>query len=191
VSARLIALGVAAALLSAYAPPGDAARRAQPCAVPDLLTQLLPKRDLFWVVETLVRSGCSTGKVTVTGNWKLDGLRLVEQTPPPGTRLAAGARVDVGFEYFYFVRPGGPPHGSTRDSTPPASSRRCLVPAVKGQRPVAAMERVARGGCATSALRGFTQRTFTEGRVVAQMPAAGKKLARNGRVTLVLGLRTR
>jgi hypothetical protein len=185
---RLLGAIVPLLAVAAATPAGslEAESAARACRVPDLLHKLLPQRDLLWAIETIVRSGCSTGAVQVDGAWDLGGLRVAAQTPDPGSTLAARSRVHITLEYVHFSRPGGPAHGFTRDSTPPASPRACVVPSVKGKRPVPAVEEVTRSGCSTKDLRGCSRLSFTTGRVTAQSPPAGRRLARNARVTLTL-----
>lgn len=183
--------GLAAVVCASPAASRDAASAAQRCRVPDLLAAPIVGRDLLWAVETIVRSGCETGKVQVTGDrWELRNLRVASQEPAPGSNLAARTRVSISLGYVFFERIGKPAHGSTRDSKPPASPRACVVPNVKGKRAVPAVEAVTRSGCATKDLRRFSRITFTTGRVTAQSPAAGRRLAKNARVTLTLGART-
>ena len=81
--------------------------------------------------------------------------------------------------------PPPPPQPPPPPPPPPPPVRRCVVPSVVGLSLGTARTRIRRAGCTVGPVR-YTRSRRARGRVISQRPRARTRLARGGRVTLVV-----
>ena len=72
--------------------------------------------------------------------------------------------------------------------TQPAVVVKCTVPRVIGKLLAAAKKKIVAGHCRTGTVTRAKSKTVAKGRVISQRPAAGRKLARGSKVSLVVSL---
>ncbi len=71
-------------------------------------------------------------------------------------------------------------------TTPPPPPVRCVVPKVKGKTLAAAKKAITKAHCRVGAVTKKYSKSVKKGRVISQRPAAGKKLAKGAKISLVL-----
>jgi tol-pal system beta propeller repeat protein TolB len=152
--------------------------------------------------DVLVMNADGSGKTDLTNTMSVD-----EESPawsPDGTKIIYIAQpAQVGSNQDLFVMnadgsgqtnltnspsfEGGPDWMPVASPPPPPPPAPCFVPRVVGLRLTPAKQRIGRAGCTVGRIR--KRHSKRVGRVLAQSPRAGTKLAQGGRVNLVVGRR--